>query len=116
MFMRRELVIASGLLVAACVTGNREIIPAMRPAELQNSITVDRPRAEVWAKGIPQLGQRFFVINNLDQASGFVNVSYSGDPEKYVDGGTARFTVQNARGPRTYEFPVASAHQVYEAA
>ena len=60
------------------------------------------------------LGKNFFVINNLDKESGFINISYSGDPEKYVDCGYIESYVKNARGERTYYFPAASANQTYE--
>jgi hypothetical protein len=66
---------------------------------------VERSKDEVWNELVAGLGAQFFVINNMDKASGFINVSYSGDPEKYVDGGELYFQVENLRGPREYRFP-----------
>ncbi len=60
------------------------------------------------------LSSQFFVVNNMDKASGFINVSYSGDPEKYVDGGELVFKVSNLREPREYRFPAATANSQYE--
>jgi hypothetical protein len=54
------------------------------------------------------------VINNLDKSSGFINLSYSGNPEAYVDCGRVVSYVKNARGERTYDFPGAVADQSYE--
>jgi len=53
------------------------------------------------------MGQKFFVINNMDKESGFINVSYSGDPELYVDCGSATSYVKNAAGERTYSYRAA---------
>jgi hypothetical protein len=111
----RNIVAAVTLsILGACATGNFNVSSPTRPASLENSILVPKKRAEVWAAAIPRLGQNFFVINNLDQSSGFINVSYSGDPEAFVDGGTVTATVENARGPRTYTFPASTAHATYE--
>lgn len=60
------------------------------------------------------LGRKFFVINNLDKDSGIINISYSGDPEKYIDCGWINSYVKNARGERTYNFPASRAFQEYE--
>jgi len=43
-----------------------------------------------------------------------INISYTGDPERYVDCGFFSSYVKNARGERTYRFPGASANQSYE--
>jgi hypothetical protein len=104
------------LAFCACVTGKAEKRNALPPVASPNYVIVEKARSEVWSKGIPRLGQRFFVINNLDVTSGLINVSYSGDPEKYVDGGEITSWVENARGKRTYSFPAAKGHYQYELA
>jgi hypothetical protein len=76
------------------------------------SVTIQKPREQVWQALIPQLARTFFVINNIDQTSGLINVSYSGDPERFVDCGT--ITITNPQGAKTYEFPAARAQQQYE--
>jgi hypothetical protein len=48
------------------------------------------------------------------QASGLINVSYSGDPERYIDCGRITSYVKNARGERTYDFAGSKAQQIYE--
>ncbi|MBA4343233.1 MAG: hypothetical protein C0423_13930 [Methylibium sp.] len=78
------------------------------------SKVVDRPRSEVWDAAIPNLGKQYFVINNLDKASGLINLSYSGDPERFVDCGRITSTVTNLRGDRGYDFAASKAQQNYE--
>ena len=76
--------------------------------------TVERTRDAVWAASIPELSKQFFVINNLDKASGLMNISYTGDPERYIDCGRIVSYVKNANGERTYDFAGAKAQQRYE--
>ena len=80
----------------------------------QNSKIIDKPRDAVWNATVPELGKKFFVINNLDKSSGLINVSYTGDPEKYIDCGRITSYVKNAQGERTYDFAGAKAQQNYE--
>jgi hypothetical protein len=94
--------------------GNLEYTPPQSTAPAApNSLTVEKPRDTVWKELVPALGSRFFVINNLDNDSGLINVSYSGNPESYVDCGLIESWVDNARGKRTYKMPGASS-QSYE--
>jgi hypothetical protein len=51
----------------------------------------------------------------MDKQSGFVNLSYSGDPEQYIDGGELCYKVSNLRGERVYRFPASRANSQYEA-
>jgi hypothetical protein len=58
--------------------------------------------------------QAVFCNYNLDKSSGLINISYSGEPEKYIDCGRVISYVKNARGERTYDFPGARANQQYQ--
>ena len=110
--MKQALVIVVSLACLGCVNGAITRTPSVeRP--VNNSIVVGMSRDVVWAKAIPQLGKTFFVINNLDKASGLVNVSYSGDPEKYVDGGIITSKVSGPQGEQTSTFPASRAYQHY---
>lgn len=80
----------------------------------KNSVEINKNKDEVWKIIVPTLGKNFFVINNLNKESGIINISYNGDPEKYVNCGYIESYVMNARGKRTYNFPAAAAHQTYE--
>ena len=79
-----------------------------------NSIIVNKSREDIWDKIIPKIGKTFFVINNLDKDSGLINISYSGDPEEYVDCGQIHSYIKNLAGQRTYNFPSSRAYQEYE--
>lgn len=111
--MKAAVIALSACLLAACA-GKVEYIRPVSNIELQNTKIIDKPRSQVWDFAVPELGKRFFTINNLDKSSGLINVSYSGDPERYIDCGTITSYVQNARGERTYSFAGQKADQRYE--
>ena len=108
------LVLATvGGLLAACVSGQTQYTPPGSGTSATNFRVVDRPFEDVWNSAIPKIGKTFFVINNLDKASGLINVSYAGDPEKYLDCGRAIFDVEGPQGKRHFEFPGAVQHASY---
>jgi hypothetical protein len=100
-------------LLTGCA-GKVNYTPPSTTSTAKNSITVDESVDRVWKTIIPSLGSSFFVINNIDKDSGFINLSYSGDPEKYIDCGMVESHVKNMRGERRYRFPAASAYEEYE--
>lgn len=110
------LVLALHLVLTACVTGKVNYTKPSFAPTLNNSIAINKSKEDLWKEIVPALGKNFFVINNLDKASGLINISYTGDPETYIDCGRAVSTVENLRGERTYDFPAAKAKQVYEIA
>ena len=101
-------------LLGGCVTGKFVYTPPTERAATLNSIEIARPIDGVWATAIPALGRHFFVVNTIDRSSGFVNLSYSGGPEQFVDCGEISSTVANAAGERTYSFPASRSSQYYE--
>jgi hypothetical protein len=105
--------VAATCLLAGCA-GKVDYIRPNTQTVGSNVKVIDKPRDAVWNAAVPELGKRFFVINNLDKSSGLINISYSGDPEKYIDCGRITSYVKNARGERTYNFPGAKAQQSYE--
>jgi hypothetical protein len=109
------MVTAVGLAftIGGCVSGNFNYVRPANQSPAANSKTVEKSREAVWTALIPRLGKQFYVINNLDKSSGLVNVSYSGDPERYVDCGHITSSVKNLRGEQTYDFPGSRAQQVY---
>jgi uncharacterized protein YceK len=110
----RCILISLVMLVMAGCASEYNYTPPTKTAALNNSIVVDKSKDEVWKEIVPALGKTFFVINNLDKESGLINISYSGDPEKYVDCGRIHSLVSNLAGERTYNFPASKAHQQYE--
>ena len=105
--------IAGALILTGCA-GKLDYVRPAKHASVSNIKTINKPRDVVWNSAVPELGKRFFVINNLDKSSGLINISYSGDPESYIDCGRVTSYVKNARGERTYDFPGAKAQQTYE--
>lgn len=112
--MKKTLCLASFTVgLAACAGKVDYVLPSAAQASSNQKI-VERPREAVWNASVPELGKQFFVVNNIDKSSGFINVSYTGDPESYIDCGRISSYVKNARGERTYEFAGAKAQQSYE--
>jgi hypothetical protein len=79
-----------------------------------NYRVIDKPFEVVWSESILELGKKSFVIDNLDESSGLINISYSGDPEKFIDCGNIISYVKSKQGERTYDFPGARAQETYE--
>lgn len=103
------------VFLSGCATGSHNYTPpTIGLLTAQNFKEVDKPKEEVWNELITGLSGQFFVINTMDKSSGFINVSYSGDPEHYVDGGELDFKVSNLRGSREYQFPATRANTKYE--
>lgn len=105
------------ILILVCLTGCAGHVEYTPPASSYTSINnrvVDLPKDQVWSRLIPALSKQFFVINTIDKQSGLINISYSGNPETYVDCGQVRSYVKNARGERTYSFAGASPQESYE--
>lgn len=112
--MRNTLtILAAATLLAGCA-GKVAYTPPESHSYSSNEKTINQPLDQVWARAIPALGKDFFVINNLDKDSGLVNISYGGDPERYLDCGVVESEVTNIHGTRHYRFPGASASQSYE--
>ena len=114
--MSCRLLWASALpLLSSCLTGDTKYTePPPLSFPVPNTRVVEKSKEEVWKHLVQRLGKEFFVVNNIDKDSGFVNVSYSGDPEKYCDCGTAERWVSNAAGKRTYAYPCARGSVQYE--
>jgi hypothetical protein len=111
----QRFLLASVLLAGiGCVNHRTTYTQPKKDYVIDNSIVVKQPKEEVWKKLIAGLSGRFFVINNMDKESGFVNLSYSGDPSKYVDCGELYYFFENARGPREYRFAGSSPTASYE--
>ena len=111
--MHRIAAIILIVLLAGCA-GKVTYTPPGEAGSIRNTRTVQMPDAQVWSNLVRGLSKKFFVINNMDKSSGLINLSYSGDPSKYVDCGQMNSFVENARGKRSYIFDAASRHEIYE--
>ena len=105
---------ALSIFSIGCIKSTNSYVQPHKQPSYSASLELEKPKDQVWKELISSLGSHFFVINNLDKESGLINVSYSGDPEKYVDCGLITHDFENARGPRHYEFPGSRANADYE--
>lgn len=112
--MKKALLLVGTTLLAGCASTQYSVQPPAPISEYNKTKEIARPKDAVWDDAVAALGQRFFVINNLEKSSGLVNVSYSGDPEKYVDCGTVT-VVTKGPGGRTSTFKGAAADTIYMA-
>jgi len=97
-----------GVLVVLCVLPGCASVsfdyrPPTTTIRQNHAKDVSRPKDQVWNDTVAALGQRFFVINNLDKASGLINISYSGDPARYVDCGSGAVNISGP-GAKTQMF------------
>lgn len=100
------------LALSGCATTQMSVAPPSTVIQQNRSKEIARSRDAVWNDAVAKLGQRFFVINNLDKSSGLINVSYSGDPEMYVDCGTVT-VITKGPGGGTYTFKGAAADSYF---
>lgn len=112
--MRHLLIVTLSVCITACAGKVDYIRPTAQVRPPSNIKVVERPRDAVWNASVPELGKQFFVINNIDKSSGLMNISYTGDPERYIDCGRIVSYVMNAHGERTYDFAGAKAQQYFE--
>lgn len=115
--INRPFLIACSLTAIVTLGGCAGQLTYTEPASnvSMNTKTVNAPLDKVWVESVPALGKDFFVINNIDKSSGLINISYSGDPARYIDCGRMHSYVKNMRGERNYDFPIATPEDEYEA-
>jgi hypothetical protein len=104
------------VIFAGCYSGTVTYIASGRPGAVVNSIEVNKSKDSTWNQLVAGLSSNFFVINTMDNKSGFINLNYTGDPEKYVDGGAFHYTIDDGHGRvQSYGFPGSRASVVYQA-
>ena len=91
--MKHLVILGSALILGACASANLQVRQPDASVRPNYTKELSRPKDQVWNDAVAALGQRFFVINNLDKSSGFINISYSGDPARYVDCGAFTVTI-----------------------
>jgi hypothetical protein len=94
------------------------ILVVHTPLEAKESTTVilRDPFEAAWSKPVRAVGGSFFVMNNIVKNSKIINLSYSGDPEKYVDCGHVAVNVNEPISTTTYRFPGARRHVEFRSA
>ena len=111
--MRNFAILIASIMVLSSCAGKLTYLPPTSN-NVKRKITIKSSKRKVWKNAIKSLARSFFVVNNLDKDSGFINVSYSGSPEQYIDCGYIKSYVKNARGERNYYFPAATSYKEYE--
>ncbi|MEC5407576.1 hypothetical protein VOM14_18675 [Paraburkholderia sp. MPAMCS5] len=102
------------LALTGCVSGASHYSAPTAYKTNENTVVVARSRDAAWQAAIPKLSKEFFVINTIDKSSGIVNISYAGDPSKYIDCGRVHSEVKNVQGERVYDIAAASPIQQFE--
>ena len=110
--MKKIAFVALVLTLSACGTSSY-IPPTKVYKQPANTVTVNAPKDEVWRKLIAKLGKNSYVINSLEKDAGFLNFSYTGDPEPHVDCGILSYSFTNAVADETYTFPGAQKQADY---
>lgn len=99
------------LSVAGCAAKLAYTPPGNPPAPVGEKVVL-LPFDQAWEKVIANAGRTFFVINNIEKASGFVNLSYSGNPEEFVNCGYFDLQSKNIEGQKSERYSVARERQV----
>jgi len=110
----RSLSIAVAILCLTACAGKVTYQDPLNRGKNQYFVIIDKARDTVWNSSIPELGKKIFVINTIDKSSGLINLSYSGNPEDFIDCGRIISEVSNLAGDRTYSFAASNAYQNYE--
>ena len=97
------------LLLSINISGCSTSMNYTPPLEVRESTTVilRDPFEAAWTNSVRGLGGSIFVMNNIVKDSKIINLSYIGDPEKYVDCGHIAISVSEGIGTTTYQFPEA---------
>ncbi len=116
--MKRRFItiVFAGLSVVSCLSGKVDYSPPSQYPLKEKSVVIEKPKDVVWKTIMANISNSFFVINNLDKESGFINISYTGPPCNYVDCGWIDSEVNNAKGRRTYSFAGCIEYKQYEVA
>lgn len=102
------------LSMAGCTSGRVIYSRPWAADRAETSVTVPQTKDIIWQKLLSGIGDSFFIINNVDKESGFINVSYSGDPCRFVDCGTIDSDIVSGSDKRNYNFPACKVYQEYE--
>jgi hypothetical protein len=113
--LKKLLIISMGLIMmCGCATGKFNYTkPKYSNVPYKNSKMVLKNKNEVWKSVIKGLATSFFVINNLDKESGFVNISYAGSPENYVNCGIIKSMGTLYGRKYNYLFPAQKRQMTY---
>ena len=107
------IILAALGLLAACV-GRFDYVRPVSVETPTHAVVVAKGREDVWRQMPVSPVRDRFVINGLDGDTGVITLTYSGNPERYVDCGYITSSVKNVRGERRYQFAASAASTEYE--
>jgi hypothetical protein len=112
MWYRTGIALAVVTILPSCATQgiNSFSYNTNEVKSVTNEIIVQKPQPQVWDALVKELSKSFYVINNIDKESRFINVSFSAEsPVDYVDCGTTRRTYTQGDNTEVYNYEVAGA-------
>lgn len=114
MEMKKLFLVSITATLVGCATGTTDYTPPANYKQISNQKILNKSLDKAWKDTVSNLSKDFFVINNLDKSSGLINVSFSGNPEQYIDCGEIYSKVSNAVGTREYRFAGSAQNAYYE--
>ena len=101
------------LFIGGC-KGTYEYFPPTEDKDIERVISVPAPKHVVWKRLLPGVTEKFFDVKQMDEDSGFINVSFTADPSDYLDCGRINSYIKDGAGERNYNFGAASEGRSYE--
>jgi len=86
--------------------------PAAPDVTHPTSLIINKSKNQLWHQLLQKLTSDFFVVNNIEKASGFINLSFSAEPTEYLDCGQLNISDPIDHTQIT-PFPGATPHLVY---
>ena len=124
--MRAAACLIATWIVVSLITGcavpaktSINYVPPELPEQVENTVVLNESYDDVWSRLIGGLSTTFFVINNVEKASGLITLDFSTDsPERYVDCGVSTRTYNDeiytyeVAGDATFPYDQKSGMQV----
>ena len=79
---------------------------------IRNTSTLNMSKDDVWDNLVRTIGGTYYVINNMEKDSGFMNISYSGEPQQYIDCGY--WQIQKSEGKPRVSYDASSKFLTYK--
>jgi len=108
----------SSVILIGCSYGAFTNTPPIHPESITNAIEVNKSKDSTWNQLVAGLASNFFVINTMDNKSGLINLSFTADPEAYIDGGELHYATLNRVDQsdtiESFDFPASRAIASYD--
>ena len=105
--------IALWFAIVGCMSSPPKYTQPNHYDHYDTSVVINKSMDNIWKTLVVNLGTSFFVINNMEKDSGFINLSYSGDPCNYIDCGFINSKFKNLSGDQSANFPACKSSQQY---